>query len=231
MITKLQSILNFLIYEVMRRLYWRPFKRSFSQNQEDLVIDKLLGYKDKGFYVDVGAYDPDRMSNTRRFYLRGWRGINIEPNPQNFQKFLQERSRDINLNLGVSDIVGTLTFYQFFPSALSTFSQKDANFNQKQGFKLLREFPIQVDTLANILDKYTPEQEIDFFSVDTEGFDLKVLKGNDWERFGPKLVCVETGSLGQDREVDKFEKTAAFLKGIGYRLVYRNSVNSIFQKK
>lgn len=230
MITKLQNILNFLIYEVMRRLYWRPFRRSFSQNQEDLVIDKLLGYKDKGFYVDVGAYDPDRMSNTQRFYLRGWRGINIEPNPQNLQKFLRERPRDINLNLGVSDTAGTFTFYQFFPSALSTFSQKDANFNRKQGFKLLREFPIQVDTLANILDKYASEQEIDFFSVDTEGFDLKVLKGNDWERFGPKLICVETGSLGRGGGITKFEKINGFLERIGYRLAYRNKVNSIFLK-
>lgn len=46
---------------------------------EDNVLDWLTGYKKTGVYVDVGANHPDRMNNTKLFYERGWRGINIEP--------------------------------------------------------------------------------------------------------------------------------------------------------
>ena len=35
-----------------------------------------------GFYVDVGAADPDADSVTRAFYDRGWRGIDVEPLPE-----------------------------------------------------------------------------------------------------------------------------------------------------
>ncbi|MDO8734008.1 MAG: tetratricopeptide repeat protein, partial [Elusimicrobiota bacterium] len=38
---------------------------------EDIIINQLLGNKKSGFYIDVGAYDPSRFNNTKRFYERG----------------------------------------------------------------------------------------------------------------------------------------------------------------
>ena len=52
---------------------------SFSQEGEDLILNRFLGKKEKGFYVDIGAHDPKRFSNTNIFYERGWTGINIDP--------------------------------------------------------------------------------------------------------------------------------------------------------
>jgi hypothetical protein len=37
-----------------------------------------------GFYIDIGAGDPDRDTVTRAFYERGWQGINIDPDPTCF---------------------------------------------------------------------------------------------------------------------------------------------------
>src|SRR3989344_3238767 len=41
-------------------------QNSYTPFGEDLIIDKLLGKKKRGFYVDIGAYDPIRFSNTKR---------------------------------------------------------------------------------------------------------------------------------------------------------------------
>ena len=114
----------------------RVLRHSYSQLDEDLVADRLLGRKDSGFYVDVGANDPSRLNNTMRFYQRGWRGISIEPNQECFSRLDKKRPLDINLNIGVSDTSGTLEFYRFFPDTLSTFSKSEADRYVKLGYTL-----------------------------------------------------------------------------------------------
>lgn len=55
-----------------------------------------------------------------------------------------------------------------------------------------REIKVPVYTLTGILDKYLPEgTDIDFLSVDVEGFDYNVLVSNDWTKYRPKLIVVE----------------------------------------
>ena len=48
----------------------------------------------RGFYVDVGAADPEELSVTRAFYERGWSGINVEPRDEYFEKLILARPRD-----------------------------------------------------------------------------------------------------------------------------------------
>ena len=66
-----------------------------------------------GFYIDVGAYDPVDDSVTKHFYDLGWRGINVEPAGHLRARSPTARPRDVNLNVGLSDEPGTLTFYEF----------------------------------------------------------------------------------------------------------------------
>lgn len=54
---------------------------SYAQNYEDVMLWRALKHIANGFYIDVGAAWPDKHSVTKAFYDRGWRGINIEPNP------------------------------------------------------------------------------------------------------------------------------------------------------
>ena len=88
------------------------FTNSFSQYGEDVIIDRLLCHKKRGFYIDIGANHPDRFSNTKRFYVKGWSGINIEPNPIIFKKFAK-RTRDVNLNIGIGGGESTIGFLLF----------------------------------------------------------------------------------------------------------------------
>ncbi len=66
---------------------------SFSQEGEDMLLRSIFVDKSTGFYVDVGAYHPQRFSNTNHFYLAGWRGINIDAMPGSMEPFHQFRPR------------------------------------------------------------------------------------------------------------------------------------------
>src|SRR5262249_40320034 len=73
--------------------------------------------------LHFGAHHPTRFSNTHRFYKRGRRGINIDPNPDGLAAFRRRRKRDINLQYGVADCEGELVYYMFNEPALNSFDR------------------------------------------------------------------------------------------------------------
>jgi len=199
---------------------------SYSQFGEDLEIEKAVGKKENGFYVDVGANDPNQISNTKRFYKKGWTGINIEPNFENYQKFVNERPQDINLNIGIGPQDGEAKFYIFDPNELSTFSQEEAQKYQKLGYKLESEKDVRIIPLWKVLEEHAQGKEVDFLSVDAEGYDLEVLKSNNWERFRPKVLCVEIAEHGSGKKQAGVEE---FLTKIEYTLVKFNGLNGVYR--
>ena len=139
----------------------------------------------------MGANDPVTDSVTKHFYDLGWTGINVEPARRPFDRLLQLRERDVNLNVGLSDKEGTLSFYEF-PAGLpgsSTFSHEQAEWHHDSGVGFFeREVP--VTTLARICEEHVTGT-IDFLSIDTEGHERLVLEGGDWGRWRPRVVIVE----------------------------------------
>jgi len=177
----------------LKNAYIPTSLKSYSQEGEDLILLRIFEKKRIGFYVDVGAHHPFRFSNTYRFYLRGWRGINIDPMPGSMRLFNKFRKRDINLELAVGENEDTLIYYMFNEPALNTFDEGLAKTtNGKNGYYVHTKLPIKVYPLSKILDEYLPrEQEIDFLNVDVEGKDFEVIKSNNWNKFRPKIVLVE----------------------------------------
>ena len=197
--------------------------KSFSQYNEDLIIDIALENKANGFYVDVGANHPTLLNNTKRFYDKGWRGINIEPNATLFKNFQKERERDINLNIGIGPKKGTFPFYVMEADTLSSFSKKDALASGKiHGSKLKEVINIEVCSLAEIFNQHVKDDTvIDFLSVDVEGLDYQVLISNDWNKFKPNLVMVESG--------EAMDQITSFLTSKNYVKIYDNSTNAIYK--
>jgi FkbM family methyltransferase len=205
-------------------VWTRPFRRyllgSYSQDREDIIVDALLDRKRNGFFVDVGANDPVRSNNTVRFYKRGWTGINIEPNTDCFRRINAARPRDINLNIGISREGGTSTFYSFLPDTRSTFSRATAERLTGKGLRMAGSHDIALLPLAEVLERYCGGKAIDFMSVDTEGYDEQVLLSNDWERFRPTVICIESGGN---------ETIHRILTGNGYRMEASTSDNVIYK--
>ena len=164
---------------------------SYAQNFEDVMLWRALRHVEKGFYIDVGAWSPDLDSVTRAFSERGWRGINIEPNPVYFAQLLARRSGDLNLDVAVGDRSGTLAM-SFIPnSGLSTANELIARDHAAAG-RAMASQEVTVTTLSAIWDQHVgAAQPVHFLKVDVEGLEKAVLAGNDWTQHRPWIVVVE----------------------------------------
>jgi hypothetical protein len=188
------------------KAFFQYGKISYSQEGEDVVLNRFFEKKEDGFYVDIGAHHPHRFSNTYLFYLKGWTGINIDAMPGSMAPFKQSRPRDINLEIPILLERSKMIYYQFNEPALNGFSSKlSEERNKKTKYRIINEVNLEGLPLCVVLEKYLPNKNmtIDFMSVDVEGLDLEVLKSNDWNKFRPNVLLVELlgsylDSIGDD---------------------------------
>lgn len=200
---------------------------SFSQEGEDLILGRIFERKQSGFYIDVGAYHPVRFSNTLYFYKKGWRGINIEPMPGSLELFNSMRPADINIEAAVSDKEELLEYNSFNEGALNTFSPELARERAgMNGYFVEFQKKIKTRRLEDILDESLPPgQVIDFMSIDTEGYDLKVLRSNNWQKYRPQIVITEMFDFSIDKILGS--KLYSFMTSIRYSF-FAKTFNSVF---
>jgi FkbM family methyltransferase len=174
-------------------------RSSYSQEGEDMVLERFFEGRKTGFFIDIGAHHPTRFSNTYHFYKKGWHGLNIDATPGSMIPFNTIRPRDKNIEMGVSSKEGEMTYFLFDEPALNTFNEERANFlTTTTNFKLAKKIPVKVSTLKTILDQHLEKgQHIDFLTIDVEGLDYEILASNDWDKYRPEMVLAEDlhGSL------------------------------------
>lgn len=220
LLSKISPNLRFRFVNLKNQFYGGYKNFYYSQNGEDVVVSLL--FEDlkiqKGFYVDVGAHHPQRYSNTNLLFLKGWSGINIDPNPETIKLFNSARKLDINLNVGVAENKSQLMYYNFSDPAVNTFSAEAANkYEGKSWISLVSKIEVVVEPLRDLLDKHLPKNKtVDLLNVDAEGFDMEVLRSNDWEKFQPKVVIIEDHAFN----INKAEESEiySFLRQRKYRL-------------
>ena len=205
--------------------------KSYSQVGEDLIINFI--FNSKGIntfnYLDIGANHPFYINNTYNFYLKGMRGINIEPNPNLFQLLTKYRSEDINLNIGISDKKSELTYYHFDVPALNTFSMEEKDRYLTIGHKLIHQEILIVDTIAYVINKYCNGIFPNVLFVDVEGLDFDIIKSIDFDSDNaPNVICIETLSYSKDNSGVKHIELIDYIKSKGYFLYADTFVNSIF---
>ncbi|MEP7063877.1 MAG: FkbM family methyltransferase [Betaproteobacteria bacterium] len=162
---------------------------SWAQNLEDVMLARALQGVEKGFYIDVGAFDPEIDSVTRHFYDKGWNGINVDPVPAQIAKFTRARPRDINLDVALGAQPGRMRFFDFSPQGLSTLDADVASDMRARGFAC-REIDVQVMTLAEVIGAHAPSV-VEFLKIDVEGAEGLVLAGADWSRHRPRILVIE----------------------------------------
>ncbi len=218
---------NYLSFIEKKIFGWQ---RVYSQCGEDLILDAMMN-KPKGFYVDVGSNDPRHYNNTYGFYKKGWRGINVEPNIKKLRAFRWLRHGDLNLNFGVAQASGQADFYSFKEDTLSTFSKDVAEEYKKMGHKLKEVIKVELRPLSKILeDNLAENQEIDFLTIDTEGYDLEVLKSNDWNKYRPNYVVLESLEYKRDGSGKKLNSIYDdYMNSVGYEKVADTFMNSIYK--
>jgi FkbM family methyltransferase len=200
---------------------------SYAQNAEDVMLWRALKGVSQGFYIDVGAFDPDDDSVTRAFYERGWRGINIEPVEDCLQRFLNARPEDINLRAALDRDVGERPFYvisQGDISGLSTLDPTIAADHAARGF-VVAEHRVPVSTLAEVCRQHI-RGEIHFLKIDVEGAEKNVLSGADFQNFRPWIVVVEATKPGT--VVPAHDEWEYILVSASYRFVWFDGLNRYY---
>jgi FkbM family methyltransferase len=201
---------------------------SYSQEGEDLILKELLDSLDPGFYVDVGAHDPLKLSNTQLFYNIGWTGINIDPIPGMKASFDQIRPRDVNLEIGITNAPGELELYRFEEEALNTFDAKLAAQRAAEGkYKPQQKTTAPVSRLRDILNQYANDKKITFMSIDVEGLEKEILDSNDWEKFRPQWLLIELIDL--DLESLNAHELHSYIVKLGYKLEAKTSRTAFYR--
>jgi FkbM family methyltransferase len=187
----------------------------YCQRNEDDIIWGLLNHKQTGFYIDVGANDPIHESVTKVFSENGWHGINIEPLYDMYLKLHKDRPRDITLNCACGETNGILTLY---PNGGLTTAIERFGGNNKT-------ISVPKYTLTNLCDKYV-RRSIDFLKIDVEGFEEQVIKGMDWDKYRPTVLCIECTE--PNSTIPSYDKWDYILINANYKFVTDNVYNRFY---
>jgi len=224
-------MINFI--NLIRKKFRKKSKDSYSQKGEDLIVNfifNVLKIKHPT-YIDIGAYDPIKLSNTYLFYQQGSHGICIEPDPELFKKIKKKRRRDICLNMGVGTSLENKksNFYILSSRVLNTFSKQEADYLEKTtNQKVERIIEIPLLPLTKILQKYFSDKTPNFVSLDTEGYDFKILQSLNLNKFRPEVFCVETLIYTENKDEQKRNEIIKFMIDNNYMIHADTYINTIF---
>lgn len=223
------------IYRKMRRLtdlpmeVWSSARLSFSSFGEDNALAMLLNPQKNGTYVDVGANDPIKGSNTALLYFSGWSGLTIDPNPMFAPRFRKLRPRDIHLTMGVAAKRTELTHFQFETDSINTFSEERAGQLISEGTRPVRQEKISCRPLYEIIREHLPGKHVDLLCVDCEGLDSEVLASAKLEKLRPTVLIVEDFmhycSFRDGSSQGEFD---GFLRSAGYSPIFQSAWSAIY---
>lgn len=209
--------------------------KSYSQCGEDLIINFALNELKiiNPTYLDIGAHHPYFLSNTALFYEKGFRGVLIEPDPDLFIAIKKNRIEDtcLNIGIGVGNEVKS-TFYIMTARTLNTFSKEEADRYVSYGQqKIEKTIELPLVNVNTIIEQHFYNTPPSFVSLDTEGFDIHILKSMDLINKRPFIFCIETLSYTEDKSEEKIESIIDFMKSKGYFIYADTYINTIFIDK
>ena len=169
---------------------------SYSQMRQDVNVINFYKNKKDGFFIEIGASDGIRLSNT---YLLekdyGWTGICVEPIPTNYNKLLTNRPKSYCCDKALFGVSGlTLDFdVSNHPVDGDLLSGISANINHHKQRVDANKTTIKVTTIT-LLDLLTISDApkfIDYMSIDTEGSEYEILKAFDFSKYIFGLIDLE----------------------------------------
>jgi FkbM family methyltransferase len=183
----------------------------FPWQVENELKAAFFGSTRQGFFVEVGANQPQQGSQSWQFEQAGWRGVLVEPQPDLAERLRQARRAHVVAAACSSPANAgkTMTLHVLGPH--SSLNPELA----VTGVVAEARIEVPVRTLDEILGEADAPSPI--VSIDVEGHEVEVLSGFDLARWRPRLILVEdhVTSLATHRA----------LTGAGYRLIRRTGPN------
>jgi FkbM family methyltransferase len=216
---------NNIIY-IMNRYYL-----FHGEKLENQYVDKILrgyfpDYNYKGIFIDIGAFEPIRISNSYHFEKNGWDCFLFEANTDGIPLLNKHRKNVFNYAIYDEDkdevefnVVKSNGWTAGF-SALELSEEISKIFvcNDKE----IKKINIKQRTLNTILTtELSFINNIDILKIDIEGGELKCLKGLDLIKFKPKIILLE--NISNDINIP------IYLENYGYILDKHISYNQFYK--
>lgn len=205
-------------------------KPCYAQHGEDLVVRSILGMLDVPVpsFLDIGAHHPSANSNTYLLYKAGGRGVLVEPNPK-YAELLRERRKGdtvLEIGIGITDQSEADYYLIAGDGQRNTFSKEQADelVKLKGRGVLVGVIKRPLVKVNAVLAKHFPARAPDFVSIDVEGLDHAILETFDFEKYRPKVFCVETATLTGEVHKD----ILALMESKEYAVRGGSFVNTIF---
>jgi FkbM family methyltransferase len=205
---------------------------SFSSWGEDVIAASWLRAAGLNFsdirYLDIGAAEPKRLSNTYLLYTFGAKGVLIEPDPDQADALGAARPRDAVINAGVAFDhrrraplvrMQRRVFNTFLDRQVEATVAASAEWEDNQQ-NIVDRLEVDLIPINEVIARYLGDVAPHFLSIDTEGCDFDILMSLDLERFKPTLICVEAA-----RPVHEFER---ILEPHSYRRICQTPDNLMF---
>ncbi|MDQ6814014.1 MAG: FkbM family methyltransferase [Bacteroidota bacterium] len=198
-----------VLYHFLSYLYNYPSKGYLPRKVKeiDTVIKNISEYKTKIFFIQVGANDGISGDPIHKYVQKyNWRGVLIEPIPFLFKKLQQnyinkkENLTFLNCAVSAEDIRAKIIYVidEKYKEEVPEWYFQLGSFNKNVLLshnipdveKNLTEMEVGLITLQQVIEENSIHQ-IDFLQIDTEGYDLEVLKTLDFNKSLPKVILIE----------------------------------------
>src|SRR5581483_5238160 len=198
---------------------------SYAQNLEDYHLELMFAGEATGTYVDVGGGHPVADNVSFWFYLKGWRGLVVEPQQGLADLYAHVRPRDHTVCCLAGRSEGEAEFHvvEKLHGFSSTVREHAAGASQfGAGFTTVRK---PVRTLAALIAEAGLEA-IDFLKIDVEGAEAEVLAGLDFARVRPRVILAEAVAPGS--MADASAAWEADLIRHGYKFAFFDRLNRFY---
>ncbi len=198
---------------------------SYAQNLEDYTLDLVFQDVTAGTYVDVGGGHPVADNVSMYFYLKGWRGLVVEPQEKLAKAYAGVRPRDVVVSSLAGREQGTVDFHVVEGMhGLSSAVAANAESARTYGAKTTT-MKKQVERLSTLIDR-AGLTAIDFLKIDVEGAEPDVLAGLDLNRHRPRVILVEAVNPNNpDADVAAWEPG---LLAANYTFVFFDNLNRYY---
>lgn len=200
------------------------------------LYSRFLGEKEDGTYVEVGAFDGIRFSNTWGLAMKGWSGLLVEAMPEyalacaeNYKEFPRvqvvesavTRVSGARVDLHVAGPLSTantqlLSEYRRVDWARTAVTQK---VHSTAGM-----------ALDDLLEKFSITRNFDVLVVDVEGYESEVFGGFNLRHWRPRMMIVELADTHPDLSSTSLgdEDLSEDIQSAGYRIKYKDAINTVF---
>jgi FkbM family methyltransferase len=203
----------------------------FSKQKEDETLLQWFNGLCNGTYIEMGALDGLRSSNTHVFNkVFGWKGVLVELSPKNYQNLVKNRPNEIaTVNAAVCASGQTVHWYQSPSNALSGVWEFTNESYRRRWWKnaTLKDDAVAIECspLNDILKQHARQHSFfDIFSLDVEGAEFQVLKSFNFNETSFGIIVVENDDTNQRKNM----AVKSLLRFNGYNLVQRLGNNDIF---